>query len=407
MNDSPDSSIDLVARIERLERELASREAVLCGRASGFQPLRRSRIGLLAAFGGGVAVTVGTLLAAAAPGPASDVVRARRVEIVNGAGKVVALLSAGATGGQFDLWNAEGVNAARIASTEKGGDLSIWNGRGTPAIGVFSGESGGRFEAYDGAGKTNARLASTADGGALDMFGRSGKSSVTARATDAGGSLAACDLLGRPVAELTATTEGGSLALSERDGTRVASLATGPRGGELRLTDSAGAIALSAGADAGGGSITTYAGDKKPTVTIGPGASGGGNLSVRNAAGKSIVEATAGDDSAGRLVTCASDGQPSVVAQGSPTGGLLGLLLGGKKILLLEANIGGGRLEIADANGVSAAAIGVDPTTKAGVLSLRTGKGQESVRIGADENGLGTLTVYNRAGTERKSFSAK
>jgi hypothetical protein len=220
--------------------------------------------------------------------------------------------------------------------------------------------------------------------------------------------MAACDAFGRPVANLIATDNGGALAIEQRDGTRVASIGNGARGGVLRLSDSAGALALSAGADAGGGSMTAYSSDKKPLFTFGPASVGGGELSLRNRAGLPIVVATsASEGGGGQLVTLNAKGDPVVVAQGGDEGGAFGLLLGGKRLLFMESNAGGGRIELGDAQGVSAAALGIDPTSKTGVLSVRGDKGQEAARLGSDDKGVGTLTVYNKTGTERKSFPAK
>ncbi len=383
----------LLDRLTALENELATVR----------RSARRLRIGLgLVAAG-----IVGTLLAAAAAPDAFDVIRARRLEIVDTHNKVVGVLTAGNEGGQLDLWNAGGANSARLGATARGGDLSLWGANGNAAIGTYATDGGGRLEFYDGGGLVQGRLTATRDGGTLALLSSLSKPGVIATATDHGGAISACDALGRPLAEMAIADGAGSVRLADKTTHLIASLHGTPRGGAIELADSEGKNAFTAGADIGGGSLAVLSTKGSPVLTAGATPEGGGSLEVRNPAGKAVVRAFSGDDDTGRWVLAAADGSPSVGAQAAASGGIFAILLSNRRVITLEANQGGGRLELTDSAGQASTAIGVDTDSHCGVVSLRNERGQELVRATADEKGSGSIAVYNRDGKDRKAFSAK
>ncbi|MDZ4755321.1 MAG: hypothetical protein SGJ11_12615 [Phycisphaerae bacterium] len=386
----------LITRMDALECELAST------RRTAERAARRSRVlALLVAMMG-----MGLLFAAVAP-ESFAVVRTKRLEIVDEQDRVVGLFAANAKGGQLDLWSTGGMNSARLSSSAHGGDLSIWNLEGRPALGAFASDGGGRYEVYDVGGRMNGRLAASRGGGSFVLQNTIGKPGVLLNAEARGGGIAACDALGRPLVELSVTDRGGLALIADNNGRMVGALRTTERGGALELVDAAGVPAFAAGADIGGGSFTVTGADGRPTMTGGAGANGGGILHVLNSKSTTAISLGTGDEGAGRMAVCTPDGHPMILAQGGSDSGGIGIVFAGKRMLTLEGNSGGGRVEIADGAGKSAAALGVDLAAKSGALSLRNENSQEIARINADEKGCGLVTVSNKSGTERRTLSIK
>jgi hypothetical protein len=383
----------IARRLEALERELASLH----------RTTRRMRLSLVTA----IAIGAGFALAAAAPyaAPVADVVRAKRLEIVDDRDRVIALLGAGAEGGQLDLWNAAGVNAARLAGGAAGGDLSLWNASGRSAAGLFASDGGGRVEVYDPVGAVNGRLAASRDGGVFTLLNGQSKPGVLAAATDRGGGISACDSLGRPLAELAIVDGAGQVHLSDRTATTTALIGSAQRGGMIELADAEGRKAFAAGADVGGGSMSVFAPSGTEIVAINATANGGGSVDVRNAAGRSIARSFTGEDESGRWVVSSPDGSPAVGAQGGVNGGIFAILASGRRMVQIDASAAGGRIETTDASGLAGLTFGIDAGTKGGAMSLRNDRGQEVLRLSNDERGSGAMTVTSRTGTERRVYS--
>jgi hypothetical protein len=383
----------ITRRLEALEGELAALR----------RTTRRMRLSLFTA----IAVGAGFALTAAGPRatPVAEVVRAKRLEILDDRDRVIALLAAGAEGGQLDLWNAAGVNAARLAGGAAGGDLSIWNASGRSAAGLFATDGGGRVEVYDHVGAVNGRLAATRDGGTFTLFNGQNKPGVLAAATDRGGGISACDSLGRPLAELAIVDGAGQVHLSNRTATTSALLFSTPRGGAIELSDPSGRKAFAAGADVGGGSMSLFAPSGTEIVAVNATATGGGSVDVRNAAGRSVARSFAGEDESGRWVVSSPDGNPAVGAQGGVNGGIVAILASGRRMVQLDASAAGGRIETTDAAGLAGLTFGIDAGTKGGAVSLRNDRGQEVLRLASDEKGSGSMAVTSRTGTERRVYS--
>jgi hypothetical protein len=387
-------------RVARLERELARAHA---DRADAERRARRRGgwlLGLACVLG------AGALLAAAAP-ESFAVVRTKRLEIVDDQNRVLALLAAGPDGGQLDLWASTGMNAARVGATKAGGDLSIWNVQGKPALGAFVADAGGIVETYDNNGRMQTRVSSARGGGQLILQNSFGKPGVLAMAEDRGGGIAACDPAGRPLVELSVTDSGGLALVANRAGRTVGALRTNERGGALEIADSNGARAFSAGADVDGGSWSLSTPDGRTAVVAACRGSGAGTFIVNNSDQKPAVTIGSTDEAAGRVAVAGPEGQTQVLVQGSPNGGGMQVLFAGRRVLLVEGNAGGGRIDLADSDGRSAAALGVDLTTQSGAVSVRNQNAQELIRIGADDKGNGAVTVTNQAGTERRNFGVR
>lgn len=397
----------LLGRLDQLERELA--QAQTCAQNALATARRRNSRGRLASFAAGflgAVVLVGGLLAAGLP-DSFAVVRTKRLEIVDDQNRVLGLFAATADGSQLDVWNGTGANVARLSSASRGGDLSIWNAEGKAALGAFVGQEGGRFEVYDSGGRTMGRVSAARSGGELVLNTPVGKTGVIARSDDRGGGIAACDALGRPLAELSVTSNGGLLLVADQNGQAVGKVNSTERGGAISLFDGRGGAAFSAGADVGGGSFTLASADGKPIVTAAAGELGGGAFEVRNAGGAAVVSASAGDQGSGRFSVSTADGNRGVTMAATATGYSLSILEMARRVLLLEGNAGGGRIELTDPAGKAATVLGVDQSSKCGAIALRSANGQEVARLSADEKGNGNVTVYNQAGTERKALNVR
>ena len=144
---------DLHTRLSRLEGELASAN----------RQHRRWKVGTLAL----AALTPGLLLLAAADITRLDVVRAQRLEIIDGDGRIVMAAAAGTHGGRLDFWSAQGANLLRLAANQQGGDLALWNTNGVNVAGAWATESGGTVAAWTAEGQRGATLGADADGGHL------------------------------------------------------------------------------------------------------------------------------------------------------------------------------------------------------------------------------------------------
>ncbi len=114
----------ITRRLDRLEAELRRSQR----RAGRYRDLCIA----LAAAG-----VVAALLAAARQDVA-DLLRIKRLEVVDNEGRLVLAASAGANGGQLDLWSPAGTNVLRASANEHGGDLAIWNNGGTNDFAVLA-----------------------------------------------------------------------------------------------------------------------------------------------------------------------------------------------------------------------------------------------------------------------------
>jgi hypothetical protein len=78
----------------------------------------------------GVMLVLGVSLAAQGPAVSSEVMSARRVEIVNDAGQVLWRAEARETGGAIQMWNRDGKLSVAILTTPRGGHLEIFDSAG-------------------------------------------------------------------------------------------------------------------------------------------------------------------------------------------------------------------------------------------------------------------------------------
>jgi len=114
---APSPAVPLEERLTRLER--------------GLRLWRGLAVGL------GVAILAG--LAWGADAPSAETLRARRIELVNEAGAVTALLASDLTGGQLRLYTHEGREHIRLITTGAGGELEMTSPSGQSLVSLHGG----------------------------------------------------------------------------------------------------------------------------------------------------------------------------------------------------------------------------------------------------------------------------
>ena len=101
----------------------------------------------------------------------------RDMNFYNPAGKVVASISVGESGGLMSVSNPEGKDAAGIFSVggEFGGIIQVYDSRGKLAADIYSDENGGGIEVLNSAGKDVVTLTATEDGnGEIQTYNKKG-----------------------------------------------------------------------------------------------------------------------------------------------------------------------------------------------------------------------------------------
>lgn len=94
-------------------------------------------------FWRGLALLLGLAILAAlargAAGPSADLVRAKRIELVNDQGGVTAVLESDLTGGLLRLYTHEGREHIRLVTTGAGGELEITSPSGHSLVSLYGG----------------------------------------------------------------------------------------------------------------------------------------------------------------------------------------------------------------------------------------------------------------------------
>ena len=122
-------------------------------------------------------VVVGGLLAATSLQSVPDVIRAKKFEVANGEGKVVASFYANMGGGMLSFSNKDGEVVAGLGSDEVngGGVLGINNKDGKRVAGIHADENGGVARVFNNKFTEVAGIRATPDGGVLGLFNNEGK----------------------------------------------------------------------------------------------------------------------------------------------------------------------------------------------------------------------------------------
>ena len=154
---SHEISDGLLRRIEALETPLAK--------------TRKRRTLERAVLGTSLLVLAGGIFAGfTAANTTNEVLRAKRLEIVDDANRVVLLATVSDTGGRLDFWDAEGRNCVRVGANTTGGDLALWNTNGDQVFAAFASGRTGKLEVNGPSGAPSTILTSDANGGVLKIM---------------------------------------------------------------------------------------------------------------------------------------------------------------------------------------------------------------------------------------------
>jgi hypothetical protein len=361
-------------RIDALEREIAHAR-------SGERRWRRVAIAAALPLIGLACI------AATQASSVSDVVRARRFEVVDANNRVVFLAAVGEHGGQVDLWGPAGANVVRMGANAQGGDLAMWNSRGQLVTGMYATGEGGRVETNTTDGSMTAMLATNERGPAFAL----------------------ADADGRPL--FAAAAAEGSVGVSVRstDGRELVAMgAAAGKGGVMRVADAAGVpvVQLASGDDGGTVTCATRAGTRAATLGVmAPDA--GGSMVLYAPGGTETVTAQARTDAGAQITLGRSAEEPTVVLQtGAADAPMLSLMSGGLRLVGLGATTTGGLLNLGNASGTPVVVVGAAADADGGAMSLRGGQGQQLVRVGIDKVGAGEVAVYDGPGLRKKVLGA-
>jgi hypothetical protein len=405
MIDSTPSPLDLARRIDRLEADL--------------HRLRRRNRRTLAVISSIALASIGLGFATA---PTSvDVIRTKRLELLDDTNKVVLLASVTKTGGRLDVWNANGRNSARLGANDIGGDLALWNNTGEQVFAAFASQRSGRLEVGGGSGVAAVTLSSNEQGGIVEVFNLSGRSAVKATCTRQGGEVVAQQFGGNGTSVLGNDAGGGRIEVSSDNRTLAMrgqtiglhattgeltawSIQTSDDGVRMNLADSEGNDRVQLGSTAGGGLAILYNELSNASVIMGSNR-GRSGVQIRNTADKLILALGSALDDAGEIQLFNRNGATEVILVAEETAGRL-ILKDNTNNALVEAglseNNGGGVLRVFDANHAAAAVL---MGLSSGGGSLTVGGPDANARgsFEAPQDGIASIALYGATG---RSFAA-
>ncbi|MBM4111804.1 MAG: hypothetical protein FJ253_00265 [Phycisphaerae bacterium] len=349
--------LSLEDRLDRIEFALEAAE-------------RRARRWRWTAASLAAALVVGALGAFAAS-PFADLVEARtvranRLEIVRGDGKVVLLAAESAGAGQLDLWSASGANTARVSSPASGGDLVLFNDKGRMVFGAYANPHGGLIEAFRTDGTVGVRAGVSDAGSAVSVVGGNGKEVLFA-GTDRSGA--------------------GAVRVAEPGGRTAATMLVGPGGGMLETSTRSGRPATVIGANSNGAS---------------------GVIQLSGSGDKPVCEIDVKDDGGARMMLGSTQGTTNLVleANGQDTG-LVSCFTAGRRVLAFGSGMYGGQVNLIGADGQPVMVLGPVSDGHGGSISVRGADGQQVVRCGVDARGDGEVTVYSANGQTKRVINTE
>ena len=122
-------------------------------------------------------LVAGVIVSATSLQTVPDVIQAKKFEVVNDEGKVVASFYANMGGGMLSFSNKDGEVVAGLGSDEVngGGVLGINNKDGKRGAGIHADENGGVARVFNNKFTEVAGIRATPDGGVLGLFNNEGK----------------------------------------------------------------------------------------------------------------------------------------------------------------------------------------------------------------------------------------
>ena len=128
-------------------------------------------------YGFGCLLVAGVVVSATSLQTVPDVIQAKKFEVVNDDGKIVASFYANMGGGVLSFSNKDGKVVAGLGSDEVngGGVLGINNKEGKRVAGIFADENGGVVRVLNNKFTEVAGIRATPDGGVLKTYDNKGE----------------------------------------------------------------------------------------------------------------------------------------------------------------------------------------------------------------------------------------
>jgi len=349
------------------------------------------------------------LLAAQNDAPdVTDVIQAKRIEVVDDNGRLVFAAAADALGGRVDIWTNDGQNVFRASSNDKGGDMNVWNRDGTTVFAAFSGDEGGEFGMWSENGIRTFRLASTETGGLMTIADVTGETVVAASAKPEGGAVEITGITGGPAVSITADSGGsGQIVAFGTAGKPYFGVTTSDLGSALTLSDPGGDRRSLMTADAKGGGFTVVNPRGVPVVSVGVAdPSGGGFVDVANGEGTLVGSIAAEDDGCGRIDLGNADGQRVFSVDGiADVGAAMALLSAkGRKAFVVGTRPEGGIMNIYNKHEVPVYVAGYARSGLGGAMSIKNGRGLPVVHAVSGEDDTGRISVYDAEGQSSRTL---
>ena len=171
-----------------------------------------------------------------------DVIRAKKIEVVDRNGRPVITLVAGLEGGTCMLWRTDGSKAASLRANATGGGLTLANRKGKNILnaGATESEQGGILQILNQESAIGLALGAAKDGGSLLLGNGPEHPFLFASRDERGGYLALADLDGLRTIGMQTTPAGGFVWVANKRGKFVAGMSAYPHGGQVETLDNAG-----------------------------------------------------------------------------------------------------------------------------------------------------------------------
>ncbi len=396
------------ARLQELESNLATTR----------RSLRRTRRWL------GMAGLCGLVLlgAAAADMSVIDVVRTKRMEIVDDMGNVVLAATGDEDGGRLDLWTPAGCNVMRMSANPNGGDMALWNCQGRSIAGLFANEQGGEISIWNKNGGRSARLHDSGEGGMLELK-KDDKLRASIGGTMLGSAVELYDTKDARITSLSTSDDYGYLGIRDRvllTSTTGRSEMTVKHGDDGSMAQIIGETNMSSFTlKAPSGTVKMHAGDEAmlPTMAVlNSGGQMGAHMKIRDHGGGTLTASTRDgmevasirSDGSGNGRVDLSDVQGTLMATMqtlSERGATLALMSpNGKRACAMAASQDGGVLNLSNGQGSPVLVGGIASGRRDGALNLYNQRGIPVISAGSTIGGFGQLSINDDNGHRLVTF---
>ena len=312
----------------------------------------------------------------------TDVIRAKKLEIVNDLGETVVELTSVANDGAMFIKEKKGGNRIYAGSSTNGkyGFIKLHNETGRPMLSFVAGETNGYLSVQNDKGKQVVQLTGDENGdGSIWINSSEGKSRFHAGSSTSGSLINLYDKDGEPAALIGTVGTTSHLQVDEISTIKSKMILTD----ELWVTkklevvnEEEKAVVELTSDDYGNGLIFVNSKDGKNLAGFGSNKLGNGLLNLNNKLGKQLVTIFASD--AGNLVLSDTDDNP-IVNLGSNSDG-------------------NGRLELANNSGKRL--VSLLAGYRSGHLTMFHTNGRNIANLGSNNDGDGQLFLYNKTGSK-------